>query len=224
LNEIKKNKIITMEDLAIKLNEKFKDLNINDNLEDFYNKKVLVLGDGIGNIGGFFSSIGIGAKVTILEGRKFNINIAKLRFKEANLNIKIEQVDLNGDFARFGRFDFIINFGLIEVINDVDNLLSMCSLMSDVIILETLVSDSKDKNYKGYRELDTQGIDNGLKTNCVRPSPFYIEQFLIDQGFSCNRYFDSNLNTDHHIYDWVHKDDKSISESTRRFWVFKRVK
>jgi len=187
-------------------------------IEDFKDKKVLILGDGIGNFGLFFSNIG--SDVTILEGRIFNINIAKLRFKSNK--VKIMKFDLNNDFRKFGKFDFIINFGLVEMINNLYNLLGCCAEMSNIILLETLVSDSLDKHFIGHKDLNIKNIDNGLNEKVCRPSPFYIEDFFVSRGFSFERYFDNNLNTESHTYDWEHKDGYSMTETHRRFWVFKK--
>ncbi len=196
-------------------------------IEDFKNKKVLILGDGIGNFSIFFASMG--ADVLVLEGRIFNINFAKLRtLNLKDKKIKFEQFDLNKNFTKFGKFDFIINFGFVEVISDLNNLLECCAKMSSIIILETVVCDSLDKDYIGYRRL-LNTIDCGLTDKVCRPSPFFIEDFFASRGLNIERYFDANLNTDpsvlpHHIYNWKHKDDKSIDESHRRFWMFRKSK
>lgn len=191
-------------------------------LDDFIDKKVLILGDGIGNFGQFFASIG--SKVTILEGRTFNINFARLRavrqlFKH---EIIIHKFDLNKDFTKFGKFDFIINFGLVEMIDDPIILLSCCSKMSDVIILETLVSDSLDKEFVGHKKFNPDFIDSGLTDTVSRPSPYWIESFFVNRGFLVSEYFDKDLNTPSHIYDWIPNFDNSMDEIRRRFWVFWR--
>jgi len=189
----------------------------------FRNKKILILGDGIGYIGSFFAEIG--AKVLSLEGRRGNVNLAKLKYNKLK-NFKIKEFNLLNDFTHFGKFDLIINFGLIEVIEDVEHLLKCCCKMSDDILVETIVCDSIDKNDKFFtiRPVNKSN-DFGLTEKGSFVSPFLIEDYFKKNGYNIVRYFDKDLNTDTHIYDWKHKNDKSGDKDVnkRRFWRFKKL-
>ena len=187
-------------------------------------KKILELGSGLGNIGSFFAHLG--AKVLALEGRKNNVNFANLRFRNLK-NFESVFCDLGGDFTSYGKFDLIINFGLIEVMDNIDNLnnvLKCCAKMSDNILIETLVCDSTDPSKIIYFERDTKLNDESLSHQWVRVSPFYIEKFFKENNFEMFRHFTEDLNTEKHHYNWKHKNDGSINQSMRRFWDFRRIK
>lgn len=187
---------------------------------DWEGKKILELG-GYGDIGAFFAQLG--AKVLSLEGRVTNVNFANLKFRNLK-NFKSCVCDLEKDFTNYGRFDLIINFGLIEVIKNIDNLLECCIRMSDNIILETIVCDSTDPQKIIFVAYDTKEIDHPISSEGSFPSPFYIEKFFKNHNFSVNRYFDEDLNAKKHFYDWPHKNDNSVVRGRRRFWDFRKIK
>lgn len=188
-------------------------------IDFFIGKKVMEVGGGLGNIGAFFAEIG--AKVLSLEGRRVNRNFANLRYRNLK-NFKSVEGDLEQDFMHLGKFDLIINFGVLEVVKNVDNVMACCAELSDDILLETMVCDSTDPSKIVFVELDPTGIDNPMSGISARPSPAYIEKFFVDRGFSVYRYFDRDLNAGRHRYDWEHNNDNSVEDSMRRFWRFKR--
>jgi SAM-dependent methyltransferase len=182
----------------------------------FKGKRVLILGDGIGNFSPFFAELG--CDVTVLEGWRDNYNIFVLRNSHLK-NLDIHFFDLRNDFTKFGKFDLIINFGLIEAMDEIKNLLECCCKMSDNVLVETLVSDSLDKNFCNLVQRGV-GCDTGLNARGLHPSPFYIEDFFISRGFEMVRCFTKDLNWGTVRYDWEHKNDKTTSEDLRRFWFF----
>jgi len=185
---------------------------------EFQGKKVLELGSGIGSIGSILCDLG--ADVIGLEGRKTNCNIAKLRFRNLK-NYRIVQCDLEQDFCHFGEFDLIVNFGLVEVIQNFEQLLSCCMDMSDYTILETLVCDSIDPHMVGFVDMcSDEHCDWPLSGKSPRPSPAYIERLFLERGFEVHRHFDSDLNTDIHVYDWQHDNNGTTHGGLRRFWSF----
>ena len=188
---------------------------------DFRGKRVLELGGGLGDIGAFFASLG--AEVLSLEGRKVNQQFASIKYRNLK-TFKSVLCDLEKDFSSYGRFDLIINFGLLEVIENLDNLMECCCRMSDCIFLETLVCDSTDPSEVRYIKMDpAQTIDNPLYGPCAQPSPFYIEKFFETRGYSFRRAFDKDLNSVYHIYDWQH-DNNTVDRPPykRRFWLFSK--
>ena len=183
----------------------------------FSGKKLLVLGDGIGNIGAFFADID--AKVLSLEAQRENVNIAKLKYKNLK-NFEIVQFDLRKDFTQFGNFDLIINFGLIEVMDEIDNLLQCCMKMSDKILVETIVIDSLlDKKIKVSMG---KKIDHGLSEFGTWCSPSCIEKYFETNGFNTRRFFDKDLNLSDRYYDWEHGIKIKKEEELRRFWLFEK--
>lgn len=186
---------------------------------DFKGMRILEIGGGTGNIGGFFAALG--ADVTSLEGRTVNRNLANLMYGE-KYKFKSVFADLENDFSDIGQFDIIINFGLLEVIKNIDSVMECCSRMSDCIFLETMVCDSLDATVIPHAYAPS-GIDNPLHGVGSFPSPLYIENFFRGKQYGVEQYFHADLNTSIHVYDWVHQNDNSCVDGRRRFWRFKRL-
>jgi SAM-dependent methyltransferase len=183
-------------------------------------KTLLELGGGTGDIGAFFASLG--AKVTSLEGRSSNVIFANAKHRNVP-NFKSVLFNLEEDFSQFGRFDYLINFGFIEVIKNIQNVLHWSRTLSDKVFVETMVLDTLDPNLVGQWDMDPNHSDHALTGWGSRPSPFYIERVFVESGFKMKRCFDSDLNVQRgasHRYDWEHKDDKKASNENRRFWYF----
>jgi SAM-dependent methyltransferase len=193
--------------------------------EYFPGKKVLELGSGTGFIGAFLADLG--ADVLALEGRACNRNFAKLQFRHLP-KFKPVLFDLDTDFTHFGRFDLIVNFGFLEVVQEVDKILNYCAKMTDNILLETLVCDSEDPDKIISANIPTESIDNPINNEFLpHPSPFYIESFFKNHDWKTHRHFSSDLNTPYHLYDWEHQNsDKIVNDQTaqrlRRFWHFSK--
>jgi len=192
---------------------------------DWKGKRVLELGGGFGDIGALLAELG--AEVINLEARKDNVIFSNLKYHNLK-NFKSIQFDLRNDFTKFGKFDLIINFGLIEILDSIEtmeHIFNYCIKMSDNILIETMVCDSLDPFYYKLTKSNKNITDNGLTNNGISPSPFYIERLLKDKGFEVIRYFDSDLNTvisSNHKYDWEHKNNNSSTHGLRRFWHFKK--
>ncbi len=187
-------------------------------IDYFKNKNVLELGGGHGEIGAFFAELG--ANVLCLDGREQNVIFANLKHRKVD-NFKCLQFNLENNFTEFGRFDLIINFGLIYHLRNVDEHLNCCFKMSDDIFLETVVCDSTDP-YKIFYVKENETVDEeALEGIGSRPSPFYIERIANENNFEANRYFTADLNVRHlYVYDWVHKNDDRLGEDfkLRRCW------
>ena len=196
-------------------------------IDYFINKNVLELGSGHGDIGAFFAELG--ANVLCLDGRAQNVNFARLKHRKVN-NFKCLQFNLENDFTEFGRFDLIINFGLIYHLINVDAHLNRCFQMADEIFLETVVSDSTDP-YKIFYLKENKNIDEeALEGTGSRPSPFYIERIANENNFEAERYFSSDLNVRNilgsnlFVYDWIHRNDERLGGvELRRCWRFKKT-
>lgn len=180
----------------------------------FKDKKILVLGDGFGFIGGFFAEIG--SNVIALEGKQFNVNMANLINKDKSY--KSILFNLEEDFTKFGNFDMIINWGLIDVISNYNNILQCSSKMANFILIETITNPNDDNK---FLERDVNISDSGLSRKNFIPSSDFIENFMEERNFTFKRYDDENLNSIefNHNYSW--KGGK-LKESKRRFWVFSK--
>jgi hypothetical protein len=183
---------------------------------------VLELGAGHADIGAFLA--GLGASVVCLEGRARNIAFA--RAKHAGCaRLRIEQRDLDGDFSSVGRFDLIVNFGLLYHLENVDAHLRCCFPIADDMVLETVVSDSTDPHFIAVVPERSDVDEEALGGKGSRPSPLYVERIARENGFAATRCFTPDLNHSHQFrYDWPHRNDGRLSEDfvLRRFWRFRR--
>ena len=198
----------------------------------FKRKKILELGAGHGDIGAFFAELG--AQVLCLDGRIQNVNFATLKHRNVP-NIKFEQFNLENDFSSFGKFDLIINFGLIYHLRNVETHLKCCFLATDEVMVETVVCDSTDPHKIVFCNERPEVDEEALEGTGSRPSPFYIERIAKENNFEVIRYFTADLNSGQENatgyqfrYDWTHKNDGSFDTNfrgagdLRRFWRFRK--
>lgn len=192
-------------------------------IEDLKEKKILELGCGHGEIGACLADIG--ANVLALDGRKKNVNFAKLKHREIK-NFKCIKFNLEQDFSKFGKFDLIINFGLFYHLKNAEQHLKCCFEIADDILFETVVCDSIDPQKIFFCDENENIDEEALEGTGCRPSPFYIERIAKENNFEVIRYFDSNLNSGNKfIYDWEHKNDERLGDDwkLRRFWRFLKM-
>lgn len=191
-------------------------------VEAFAGMKILELGAGLCELGAFFAELG--AEVTCLEGRAEQVAFARLKHRNVP-NLRIEQADLEEDFSRFGRFDLILNVGLLYHIGDVDRHMANCFAMADDIILETVVCDSFDANKLVRIDGRADVIEESPHGFGTRPSPAYVERLAEENGFSVQRIFTADLNASNgqFVYDWEAKGNDDLGGfHLRRFWRFQR--
>lgn len=188
---------------------------------DLSGKRILELGGGHGDIGAFFAALG--AEVVSAEGRPFNSHLANLKHRHVQ-NFKSIVRDIEQDFSDLGKFDIILSFGSLEVIDNIDNYLKCCCQMSNLVIFETYVLDSEDPFATvtgGDFDSKTVSMDHTLSGRITVPSPFYIERVFREHGFTIERYFHSDINSGPHCYDWEAGDPRE-DITKRRFWRFKK--
>jgi len=198
---------------------------------DFKGKRITELGGGLGDIGAFFAELG--ADVLSVEGRKENVDLANIKYHHLP-TFKSVQRDLEKDFSDLGRFDFVISFGSIEVLSEIDQYIGCCCELSDSVFCETSVIKSDDPRAikpdypRGKRSNTKQILNVHLPTNdhsmsgVIRSaSPAYIERVFEERGFGGMPFLDPDLNYGNNVYDWVIGDDTG-AKTTRRFWLFKR--
>jgi len=191
-------------------------------IEWFKGKKILELGSGHGDIGAFLAALG--ADVMALDGRRKNVNFAKLKHRNVE-NLKCLSCNLEQDFSQFGKFDLVINFGLLYHLKNAEKHLECCFKAADEILFETVVCDSTDPHKIFFIDEteENKTTDEGtLEGTGCRPSPAYIERIASANNFDVMRYFDSDLNSgDQFIYNWEHKNDERLGDfRLRRFWRF----
>ena len=184
----------------------------------FKGKKVLELGAGHGDLGASLAKLG--ADVLCLDGRLQNVSFARLKHRKVP-RIRFEVFNLENDFSRFGRFDLIIDFGLLYHLRNVDAHLRCCFSMADDILIETVVCDSTDPHAIFHRPERVEVDEEALGGVGSRPSPFYVERIAAENFFAATRYFTPDLNYTHQfVYDWEHRNDGRLGDDfvLRRFW------
>lgn len=186
----------------------------------FKGRKVLELGAGHGDLGASLAKLG--ADVLCLDGRLQNVSFARLKHRKV-AGVRFEEFNLENDFSGFGRFDLIVDFGLLYHLRNVDAHLRCCFSVADDMLIESVVCDSTDPHAIFYRperaEVDEEALD-GVGS---RPSPFYVERLAAENSFAVTRYFTSDLNYTHQfVYDWEHRNDGRLGDDfvLRRFWRF----
>jgi SAM-dependent methyltransferase len=191
-------------------------------VEYFPGRRVLELGSGHGDIGAFFADLG--ADVLCLDGRAKNVNLAKLKHRKVS-GVTFERFDLEQDFRSFGRFDLVLDMGLLYHLEAVDSHLQCCFDVTDEIILETAVCDSLDPHLIVFPAENPDVDEESLHGMGSRPSPFYVERLAVENGFAVVPCFTPDLNAGPQFrYDWKHRDDGRAPEdvSLRRFWRLTR--
>ena len=192
-------------------------------IDFFRGRKILELGSGNGDIGAFLADLG--ADVLCLDGSIRNVNFARLKHRKLS-GARFDKFNPEEDFSRFGRFDLIVHFGLLYRLRNVDEHLRCCFSMTDDVCMETVVLDSTDPQRIIYCGEPAAG--DALDSAGSRPSPFYVERLAGENGFTVQRYFNSDLNSaDYFYYDWKHLNNERGAGSgdlrLRRFWRFQRA-
>jgi SAM-dependent methyltransferase len=186
--------------------------------------RILELGAGHADIGAFLADLG--AQVLCLDGRSRNVTLARLKHRDVP-RLECRQADLMEDFRDAGRFDLVIDMGLLYHVTNVEEHLRWVFAMTDEVVLETAVCDSTDPELVLLVEEDPGVDEDALRGLGSRPSPFLVERVARESGFSVQRHFSPTLNTGPQFrYDWEHRDDgrAPADMSLRRFWRFSRAR
>jgi hypothetical protein len=180
--------------------------------KDFFkNKKILELGPFNGYIGNFFSNLK--ADVHCVEGRHENVEY----IKETYPNLKVTLFNLDCKEWNWEKYDIIINFGLYYHLQNfhkehLENCIYNCNLM----FFESVVYDSFESEIFFYQE---KGIDQSLSNVGGNPSTSYIENIFKQNNIKFEKFSNSCLNGNGHIYDWKDENSKVLHRNYRRFWI-----
>jgi predicted RNA methylase len=180
----------------------------------FKGKRILELGAYNGYIGAYFSALG--AEVHCVEGRQENVD----RIKKDYPNVTVECTDLDTSFWNFGKWDIIINFGLVYHLEKFhkEHLIN-CINNCDLMFFESVIYDSfKPEIYFRNEAGDDQSLTNMGGT----PSTSYIENIFNEVGVNYTKYSDSSLNNWEHKYNWPDTGFKMFNQFWRRFWIVKK--
>ena len=189
----------------------------------FKGKKILEVGCGFGHIGkklmDRFDCI-----VDFTEGRNEYISKIKENCKE---ECNVWCVDHDSDYSEVlaGKYyDLIIHWGLLYHLSNWKQDLEIIFKHSDIVSLELEVLDFDDptrslKINEFVAKIEPFHFDQALNGIGTRITQDAIEIFLKNKNLKFKRYDDSDLNNNHHVYDWIPKNDKSYTDGKRRFWM-----
>jgi SAM-dependent methyltransferase len=179
----------------------------------FFNKKILDLGCGHGDISGALYRLG--GDVTAVDARQEHLKIVSKKFP----GIKTVKADLDGVWPFLGKnFDLILDLDLLCHLNDYQNHLRAVCLSTNNLILETSVCDSDDPykcivltENKGTYDLSANGVSS-------RPSSAAIERVFNEYGMNFKRIDQNKFNSGTYTYDWQTQKDNSCDINKRRIW------
>jgi hypothetical protein len=186
-------------------------------LPDYFKYKTLLeLGCGHADIGNMFHELG--ANVTSSDARVEHLSIVNQKYPHINTLLIDSDKDSIGE-----KYDIILHWGLLYHLNEIDKHLEQISQVCDILLLETEISDSDDKNF--FIETNEKGYDQAFNNKGIRPSPYYIENLLEKNGFQFKLIKDPILNFEFHSYDWDITNSKTWKHGLRRFWIcWKNIK
>ena len=176
----------------------------------FKSKTLLELGCGYADIGNIFYELG--AIVTSSDARQEHLEVVKERYPH------IKTLLIDGDNMNIDcEYDIILHWGLLYHLNEIESHLEKVSEKCNILLLETEISDSDDKDF--YVSTEENGYDQAFHNRGIRPSQTYVENILEKNGFQYKLIKDPILNSSFHIYDWDIENTKSYRHGLRRFWI-----
>jgi hypothetical protein len=176
----------------------------------FKNKTVLELGCGHADIGNMFYELG--AIITSSDARKEHLEVVKYKYP----HIKTLYMDNDNDSID-ENYNVIVHWGLLYHLGEIKLHLEKVLKKCDILLLETEVVDSDDKNF--FEQVDENGYDQAINGKGIRPSPSYVEEILKQNGFQYKLIKDPILNSDFHCYDWEITNLHLWKHGLRRFWI-----
>jgi hypothetical protein len=176
----------------------------------FKSKTLLELGCGYADIGNMFYELG--AIVTSSDARKEHLEIVKQNYP----HIKTLLIDGDTDNIEHN-YDIIVHWGLLYHLNEIEIHLEKVSQKCDILLLETEVCDSDDKDF--HIVTNEIGYDQAFNAKGTRYSQSYIEYILEKNGFKFKLIKDPILNSEFHCYDWNITNSKTCRHGLRRFWI-----
>ncbi len=194
-------------------------------LEQIQSTNLLELGCGYGFFGTQFSRLG--ANVLCVDGRSEHIqHINKNMSRTGDSSVQTKIVNLDNDFSYLGKFDIIIDMGLLYHLEfPEEHILCLTRMMHDktILILESIVSDY-DRPLTFTRE--EQGYDQSLTSKAKILSAAMVEELLNCYSLEFEDISSSELNASMHKYDWSYNNSYQIHNGKglyfRRMWLVRK--
>lgn len=183
----------------------------------FFEKEILDLGCGYGDVAAAFSRLG--GKLICVDARQEHLNM--LGRKHPHLEKLNVNLDINWPFKN-RRFNFILSLGtLCHLKNFEEHLRNICD-SADNLILELEVCDSDDPNKIIFVEENKKVYDFSFVGCGAKPSAAYVERILDECGMNFKRWDDPKINSGPYKYDWKVKNTGNRLYGHRRFWICQR--
>jgi SAM-dependent methyltransferase len=140
------------------------------------NRIVLEVGAGVGRLTGFF--IDRGCSVVVTEAR--SENVAELRRRLPTVDAR--EADVEESLEHLGRFEVVFCYGVLyHLESPLRALRNMAAVCNDLLLIETMVCDSRDAVLRLEDEPTT--ANQALRGLAHRPSPAYLATALNRVGF-----------------------------------------
>ena len=135
---------------------------------DIAGKKVLEVGAGIGLHTPFF--LERNCDITVTDG--FSNNVGEIKRRHPTLNSFVLDLEQDSSLEHLGFFDIIYCYGLLYHLRNADTALKRMSEISNVLLLETIVSTSTGDDIAFLA--DHGGNNGSIIGNACRPSRLWI--------------------------------------------------
>lgn len=176
----------------------------------FKDKTVLELGACDGYIGNAFAEMG--SNITCVEGKASYVRLIRSKFPHLN----VIQADCDTSTWEFGKFDVIINFGILyHLENHHEAFLTNCINNCSIMFLESVILDS-NQNDMYYR--NERGIGQGLSGVAGTPSTSFVEDIFRKTNTTFTKHSTTELNRGPHNYTWADAN-AGFNPFFRRFWL-----
>ncbi len=194
-------------------------------VERFAGSNLLELGCGYAFFGEQFSRMG--GNVLCIDGRQEHIGHVNRRLvRSGNKAIQTRIADLNHDFSNYGKFDIVVDMGLLYHLEKPEShIVCLSKIMHEksILILESVVADY-DSPFAFYRDED--GYDQSLTHRSRILSPASIESNLDASGFIYEDISSKEMNASIHCYDWSFNNTRMIQNKEgiyfRKMWLIRK--
>ena len=165
-------------------------------------RSVLEVGAGVGHLSQFF--LDQGCRLVSTEARRENVD----RLQRLHPEREAHCADVEEDLSGFGAFDVVFCYGLLyHLENPVRALRNMAAVCSDLLLIETVISDSTAPVLQLADE--SLAFTQALRGIAHRPSPRYLALVLDRIGF--HHAYEAADPPDYPDYVFEHRDDMSFA-------------
>ena len=139
-------------------------------------RRVLEIGAGVGRLTGFF--VDRDCSIVVTEARAENVAELRRRLPD----VRVVEADVEESLNDLGMFDVVFCYGVLyHLENPLRALRNMAAVCTDLLLLETIVCDSRIPVLR--LDDETKSVTQALRGLAHRPSPSYLALALNRIGF-----------------------------------------